>query len=102
MEKGPGQRPGLRGSMSVILYGECIGARGSAPVRILELADGGCDLEATTPATTLEGEDFALWIGAVGPFHARAERKAERKGPKQFSARFHEPLDRRILEHFRA
>lgn len=84
--------------MSVILYGECVGARGTAPVRILELADGGCDLETTTVASTFEDEDFALWIGAVGPFHARAERK----GGQQFSARFHEPLDRRILEHFRA
>lgn len=80
--------------MTTILYGECIGARESAEVRISDLADGGCDLE-TDGSALLDG-DFALWIGAIGPFAATAIRR----GARHFHVLFKEPLDARIVQHF--
>lgn len=81
--------------MSNVLYGECIGSRGSASVRISDLAGSGCDLEADAAQDVFE-DDFALWIGAVGPFAATATAKA---GPR-VAVRFKEPVDGRILQHF--
>ena len=83
--------------METILYGECIGTRESAEVRILALAHLGCDLETQGGAAMTDG-DVALWIGAIGPLSATATRKGE----SHLALRFKEPLDGRILEHFRA
>lgn len=83
--------------MATILYGECIGTRTSAEVRISELADHSCDLETDGAAAVTDG-DVSLWIGAIGPFPATATRKDE----SHLALRFKEPLDDRILEHFRA
>lgn len=83
--------------MNTILYGECVGTGGSAPVRISGLADGGCHLEPLASPALL-GENVVLWIGAVGPFAAHAQRNDGR----QFTLCFSEPLDRRILDHFGA
>lgn len=82
--------------MANILYGECIGARNSATVRISALADRGCDLETDGLAAVNDGE-VTLWIGAMGPFPATAIRKDS----CHLALRFKEPLDGRILEHFR-
>lgn len=83
--------------MGTILYGECIGTREAAEVRISSLADVGCDLEADG-TTILTGDDVDLWIGAIGPLSATATRK----DGSHWALRFKEPLDGRILEHFRA
>ena len=80
--------------MRNILYGECVAARESAEVRISDLADRGCDLE-TDGSALLDG-DFALWIGAIGPFPATATRR----DAEHFHVRFKEPLDARIVQHF--
>lgn len=83
--------------MSMIIYGECTGATGTSSVRICELANEGCHLEADRPADMLDCE-LSLWIGAVGPFAARAtSHQASR-----VAVRFNEPLDGRILQHFSA
>lgn len=80
--------------MSSVLYGECVGPRETAEVRISDLAGGGCDLE-TEDSALLDG-DFALWIGAIGPFPATATRRDH----GHFHVHFKEPLDARIVEHF--
>ena len=79
------------------LYGECVGASASAAVRISELGGSGCELEAEGILSVFD-EDFALWIGAVGPFAATALRK----DPQHLSLHFKEPLDPKILDHFLA
>jgi len=81
--------------MTKILYGEWVGTRGSAPVRISDLADRGCDLEAEDGAELID-EAFTLWIGAVGPFEATATRK----DASHLAVRFKEPVDGKILQHF--
>lgn len=82
--------------MDAILYGECVGSRDVAMVRICALANEGCDIETDGPAAVLDS-DFSLWIGAMGPFAASAAgRHADR-----VVVRFKEPLDGRILDHFR-
>ncbi|SFG47925.1 hypothetical protein SAMN05518801_13221 [Novosphingobium sp. CF614] len=81
--------------MGPILYGECVGTRETAEVRISDLADRGCDLETDSFAPLLDG-DFALWIGAIGPLRATATRR----DASHFEVRFKEPLDARIVEHF--
>lgn len=83
--------------MTTVLYGECIGSREAAAVRISELADRGCDLETDGLATVTDG-DVALWIGAIGPLPAIAIRKDS----CHLVVRFKEPLDGRILAHFRS
>ncbi|MCJ2180533.1 hypothetical protein [Novosphingobium album (ex Hu et al. 2023)] len=82
--------------MATILYGECIAPGQTAKVRISGLADQGCDLETDACETVSDG-DVSLWIGAVGPFHASATRK----DACHVAVRFKEPIDGRILEHFR-
>lgn len=82
--------------MGIILYGECVSARETAQVRISALADQGCDLEADTTAPLLDG-DVALWIGAIGPVAATATRR----NANRMTVRFKEPLDGKIVEHFR-
>lgn len=81
--------------MSVIIYGECVGRRDSAPVRISDLAGMGCDLEIEE-RTALDEGDVALWIGAVGPIAATAIRK----DAAHLAVRFKEPLDGKIVRHF--
>lgn len=81
--------------MSPVLFGECVNARATTQVRISALASSGCDLEIEVPSGVLDA-DFSLWIGAVGPFPARARRKDAHR----MAAYFKEPLDRRILQHF--
>lgn len=83
--------------MSMIIYGECVGQRDSAPVRISDLAGMGCDLEIEQQ-TTLDEGDVALWIGAVGPIPATATRK----DAGHLAVRFKEPLDGKIIQHFNA
>lgn len=82
--------------MGIILYGECVSARQSAPVRISGLADLGCDLEADTAAAMPDG-DVALWIGAIGPVAATATHRNANRA----TVRFKEPLDGKIVQHFR-
>lgn len=82
--------------MGIILYGECVGAKETAPVRISGLADLGCDLEADTTASMPDG-DIALWIGAIGPVEATATHSNANRA----TVRFKEPLDGKIVEHFR-
>ncbi|MCJ2186562.1 hypothetical protein [Novosphingobium beihaiensis] len=82
--------------MATILYGECIGPQETAKVRISDLADQGCDLETDAFCAVSDG-DVSLWIGAVGPFHASATRK----DASHLALRFKEPIDGRIVEHFR-
>jgi len=82
-----------------ILYGECVGRGTAAPVRIRSLAGFGCDLEPQAgPAGGVPDGDVALWIGAVGPVPAIAERRSGR----HVALRFKEPLDARILAHFQS
>jgi hypothetical protein len=83
-------------TMTTVLYGECVGSRETATVRICDLADMGCDLEPDGAHTVTDGE-VSLWIGAVGPFHGVASRRDARR----HAIRFKEPLDGRILQHFR-
>ncbi|MEJ2457942.1 MAG: hypothetical protein P8Y58_07235 [Novosphingobium sp.] len=82
--------------MATILYGECVSACKTAKVRISELADRGCDLEMD-PFTAVTDGDVSLWIGAIGPFPASATRK----DASHLALRFKEPIDGRIVEHFR-
>jgi hypothetical protein len=82
--------------METTVYGECIGARDAALVRICDLANEGCALEADLPETVLDSE-FTLWIGAIGPISATASRSQEKN---KVAVRFKEPLDGRILKHF--
>jgi hypothetical protein len=81
--------------METTVYGECIGARDTAQVRICDLANEGCALEADLPEAVLDSE-FTLWIGAIGPISATASRSQENR----VAVRFKEPLDGRILKHF--
>lgn len=80
----------------MILYGECVSARDTAQVRISGLANLSCDLEAETAAPLSDG-DVTLWIGAVGPIAATATRR----NAGQLAVRFKEPLDGKIIEHFK-
>ncbi|MCT2398063.1 hypothetical protein [Novosphingobium mangrovi (ex Huang et al. 2023)] len=90
--------PGRRErTMTAILYGECVGTRETAAVRISNLADEGCHLETDSGASVTDG-DVSLWIGAIGPLAATATRESS----SHLALRFKEPLDGRILEHFRA
>lgn len=82
--------------MKTILYGECVSALDTAPVRIRALANEGCDVETDAPAAVFD-TDFNLWIGAVGPFAATATDR----GARRVAVRFKEPLDGRILQHFK-
>lgn len=85
-----------------ILYGECVGPGMAATVRIHALAYEGCDLEADDAGAGREcglpDGDVALWIGAIGPVQAIAERR----GRLGAALRFKEPLDTRILAHFQS
>lgn len=87
---------GQREAMGMIIYGECVSAQETARVRISGLADLGCDLEADT-AAPVPGGDVALWIGAIGPVAATATHK----NANSLTVRFKEPLDGKIVEHFR-
>lgn len=78
----------------MILYGECVTARETARVRISGLANLGCDLEVE--AKSAPDGDVALWIGAIGPVAATAERT----DAGHLTVRFKEPLDGKIVEHF--
>lgn len=84
------------------LYGECVGNSAVAAVRIKGLAGQGCNLETREPGavdlSAVAAGDVSLWIGAIGPVAATAERH----GDREFSLRFKEPLDSRILSHFSA
>ena len=82
--------------MEKVVYGECVSLHETAQVRISRLADVGCDLEMDDGAA-LGGDDVALWIGAVGPFAATAHSRSARC----LSVRFKQPLDRKIVAHFR-
>lgn len=87
--------------MKAILYGECVSARDTAPVRICGLANEGCDLEIVTPGSTFDS-DVTLWIGAVGPFAVTLDQTQAEPSTRRVAARFKEPLDGRILQHFNA
>lgn len=77
------------------IYGECIGARARTPVTISALGDLECEFEPQAGASAIEGL-FDLWIGAIGPLPVTAEIS----GGRRCRARFREPLDERIIEHF--
>lgn len=89
--------------MRQVLYGECVRSGEATVVRISALADAGCDLEtdapilapAPTSASSEDGE-CSLWIGAVGPFAATAQRKDS----SHLLIRFKEPLPGAIVSHF--
>ena len=79
------------------ILGECISEGRRTKVRVSGLAAEGCDLAVESEVALAEGE-FALWIGAIGPLDVMATRQ----DASHLSARFREPLDERILEHFAA
>lgn len=83
-----------RNGFEMAIYGECIGADTTASVMISGLDDIGCDIFADSGVPVLG--DFALWIGAVGPFPATATPQ----GDGRSVARFKDPLDRKIVNHF--
>lgn len=95
--KGPGDAGRRERKMTTVLYGECVGTRETARVRICSLADEGCDLETDCPDSLTDG-DVSIWIGAIGPLPGTALRKDS----GHLAVRFKEPLDGRILQHFRA
>jgi hypothetical protein len=82
-----------------VLYGECVAPGAAAMVRIRGLVGLGCDLEADGG---LPDGEVALWIGAIGPVAAIAECTDGRKDGRKRALRFKEPLDSRILAHFRS
>lgn len=86
--------------MQKFLYGDCIEGPASTSVRISSLDDTSCSFEAD-PAATQDTAQFsgplALWIGAIGPLRATATRI----GASQYLARFIEPLDGKIVQHFK-
>jgi len=79
------------------IYGECIGASAKIGARVAHLGDSGCELLLDEQVGTLD-ESFSLWLGAVGPIPANVDRASE----GHVFARFIEPLDERIVEHFNA
>lgn len=83
--------------MIKFLYGECVSAGKAISVRIRDLACQGCEIVTDTRADPIKG-DCALWIGAIGPFPAILECRTN----GQHSAYFKEPLDQKIVSHFRA
>ncbi|PEQ14408.1 hypothetical protein B2G71_02095 [Novosphingobium sp. PC22D] len=80
------------------IYGECVGASASAAAMISQLGGSSCELWLESASANLD-HDFALWIGAMGPFAATC---ISRDCDGHCSATFKEPIDDRIVEHFRA
>ncbi len=83
--------------MAKILYGECISAGKTSNVRICDLGCQGCEVVLDPMAAPIGG-DCALWIGAIGPFPAIVQYRNN----GQHAAYFKEPLDHKIVNHFRA
>ncbi len=77
------------------ILGECICLGQSAQVYLTDLARNGCNVTACGELVPLD-RDLALWIGAIGPFNAKASRNES----GQVRLEFGEPLDSRIVEHF--
>jgi len=77
------------------IFGECVCAGQRANVLVSGLACDSCNLWAEAVDLPLECE-FTLWIGAVGPIAATARRI----DATRFAARFAEPVDERIVDHF--
>lgn len=78
------------------IHGDCVSATQAAGVLVSQLAADRCDLVSETGTMLAEGE-ASLWIGAIGPLAVVAE---ERRG-KHVIVRFREPLDPRIVDHFK-
>jgi len=76
------------------IYGECVCGSAHAPVTISMLEAERCHV-ALERAERLDGE-MALWIGAIGPIEFTPQRETARS----FTARFKQPLERAIIEHF--
>lgn len=77
------------------IYGECIGTLQRMPVTISALGGQECELQPCSAAGSIEGR-LDLWIGAIGPLPVVAENS----GGGRYRAKFHEPLDERIIAHF--
>lgn len=77
------------------IIGECITGESRSLVSITDLTGTGCTLN-TSGTVLSQGGEFHLWIGAIGPFAAVATVHDK----TCLSARFKEPLDNRIPEHF--
>lgn len=79
------------------ISGECVWQGRNLRVSVSELNAEGCDLAFEPDSLAGDGE-LALWLGAVGPLPAHATRR----DAEHMTARFSEPLDERILNHFAA
>lgn len=81
------------------IYGECETLGRTLAVNISDLTQTGCDLATRdngNPLATCVNGDMALWIGAIGPLAATAQKR----DATHMMASFKEPLDLRILAHF--
>jgi hypothetical protein len=79
------------------IYGECVSETAQTQVTISQLAPHGCRFLARAGSGLADGE-LALWIGAIGPLPIVASRD----GSNTFTARFKQPLEPAIIEHFNA
>ena len=79
------------------IKGDCIWQGQCLRVSVSRLDASGCEM--VLEIDTIPGEcELALWLGAIGPLPARATWRDS----SHLTARFEEPLDERILEHFEA
>ena len=79
------------------IYGECVSDSAQTQVTISHLASTSCRFLPQGGSRLDEG-DFSLWIGAIGPLPIIASRD----GSNAFTARFKQPLEPAIIEHFNA
>jgi hypothetical protein len=82
--------------LAMTIYGECETRGFRLPVTISDLAETGCALESDAAGKLPDGE-MALWIGAIGPLAVIAMHKDQSRS----IASFKQPLDERIIDHFR-
>ena len=66
-------------------------------VRVVGLSCADCLVEDGSESLPA-GSELSMFIGAIGPIHARAE---QRSGDRR-RIRFVSPIDRQIVEHFAA
>lgn len=81
----------------MVLDGELENAGHLAGVAVSDLESLGCALDSSDGSPPCDSQ-VALWIGAVGPLAAII---SDADGPRA-RARFCEPLDARIVDHFKA
>jgi hypothetical protein len=79
------------------IFGECHSKGAVAAVLIERLERAGCSVFENASEMPVDG-DVDLWIGAVGPFPAKATDGGATGG--RVSLRFLNELDERIVNHF--